>query len=188
MKPQALANVVTGIAAFLLLLSASLLAAQSHDSAAISKLLTQVKNHAALANEDAVTLESFTRSGVHWSTHAAQLNQMRQHVNNLITDANQMSSLRDEGSPWQQEAIDRISPLLPVIASHLRATIDHLNQNHKQIRMQPYSDYVRANEKLINQAYQLIVHYESYAQAMARVNALDKEFQPAISSGKTMQP
>ena len=71
MKAQALANVVTRLAMFFLL-SAGLLAAQNHDSAAISKLLTQARSHAALANEDAIALESFTRSNVQWSTHAAE--------------------------------------------------------------------------------------------------------------------
>ena len=175
MKPQAFAKVIPGLAIVFFLLSAGLLAAQNKDSAAISKLLTQVKNHAALASDDAATLDSYARSRLDPSTHGDQLNLMRKHVNNLITDANEMISLRHEGSPWQQNAIDRIEPLLPVMAEHLTNTINHFNDNRHQIQMPEYRDYVSANQNMIENAYQLIKTYESYAQAMAKADALEKE-------------
>ncbi len=182
MKPQAFAKVVIR-PAMLFLLSAGLLVAQNKDSAAISKLLTQVKTHAALANDDASTLDSFTRSGVDWSTHGSQLNLMREHVNNLITDANEMIALRHEGSPWQQQAIDRIQPLLPVIADHLSNTINHLNENRSLVHLKPYRDYVHANQELIGNAYQVVKSYASYAQAIAKADALEKQLElPSAST------
>ena len=182
MKPQAFTMVATRLA-MLFLLSAGLLVAQNKDSAAISELLTQVKTHASLANDDAATLDSFTRSGVEWTTHGSQLNLMREHVNNLITDANEMISLRHEGSPWQQQAIDRIEPLLPVIADHLRNTINHLNENRSLVHMKPYRDYVRANQNMIENAYQVINTYASYAQATAKADALEKQLElPSAST------
>jgi hypothetical protein len=156
MKSTAIANAIAKIAVVILLWPAGLLAAQNADSAAISKLLVQVKHHAALANDDAATLESYTRSNVSWKTHAKQLNLMKEHVNNLVTDAGQLKAMREDGSPGQQDAIDRITPLLPVITTHLTAMIEHLNANPNQIHMRSYRDYVDTNQRLISRTYKLI--------------------------------
>ncbi len=190
MKMQAFAKVVPRLTMLFFLLSAGLLAAQNRDSAAISKLLNQVKSHAALADDDAATLESLTRTGVHWSTHGTQLDLMKEHVNNLVNDSNEMISLRNEGSPWQQQAIDRIEPLLPVMADHLRNAITHFNGNRNRIHMQAYRDYVVENQKLINSAYQVIKAFDSYAQAMNRADTLQKQLELSHSSteAENVQP
>ncbi|SPE29843.1 hypothetical protein SBA5_720014 [Candidatus Sulfotelmatomonas gaucii] len=73
-----------------------MLAAQNPDSTTISKLLEDVKSHAALADDDAHTLASYTRSNVGWQTHGTQLTRIKEHVNDLVRDGNQMSSPKFE--------------------------------------------------------------------------------------------
>src|SRR5579863_8311263 len=102
MKAISIAGFVARIAVLLLVLPAGLAAAQNPDSAAISKLLQSVRVHAANADDDAATLSTFARSGLDRRHHAWQLNQIREHVNGLIRESNELSSMRDEGSPWQQ--------------------------------------------------------------------------------------
>ncbi len=177
MKSIRLVTTIAGLAVLALLLPAGMLAAQNPDSQAITKLLEKVKTHAAVAEDDAHTLESFTRSNLHWSTHSLQLNQMKEHVNNLIQDANQMSSLRDEGSPWQQEAIDRIQLLLPEMAAHLKTTIDHFNTNIDRTQMKPYRDLVLTNQDLIHKAREIISDYVDYSEAKAKADTLEKRLQ-----------
>ena len=182
MKPIRYGNIVVRIAILALLLPVAMLAAQNQDSEAISKLLDQVKSHAAQASDDAATLESYTRSTLSWQSHGMQLNQMRSHVNNLLKDASMLMEMRDEGSPWQQEAIDRIDPLLPVIASHLSATIDHYNDNQNRLQLQPYRNLVLANQKLIDQAHTLISAFADYSEAKARADELEKKIELPAST------
>ncbi len=182
MKPLRNGNIVLRIAILALLLPVGLLAAQNPDSEAISKLLNQVKSHAAMASDDAATLESFTRSDLSWESHADQLTVMRDHVNNLLADASKMMEMREEGSPWQQEAIDRIDPLLPVMAAHLSATIDHYNDNRNRLNMKPYRDFVVANQKLIDHAHQLISTFANYSEAKARADELEKKLELPAST------
>jgi hypothetical protein len=170
-------NTATRTAILALVMPVGGLAAQSADSAAISKLLDEVKVHSANAEDDAATLESFTISKLSWQSHATQLNQIEEHVNDLIRDSNQMTSMRDQGSPWQQEAIDRISSLLPEMALHLTVTINHLNDNKSQIHMQPYRDYARMNYTLISKAHHLITDLVDYGEAKVKIDSLDKELQ-----------
>lgn len=179
MKTLFFRTVLAGVAVLLLLLPVGRLAAQNPDSAAISKLLQSVKIHAADAEDDAATLSTFARSGLQRRHHAGQLNQIKEHVNNLIRDSNELSSMRDEGSPWQQQAIDRIVQVLPEMADHLTATINHLNDNPKHTKMQPFQEYVRTNETLIHNAHQIISSYVEYGQAKAKAEALEKDLQIA---------
>ncbi len=183
MKSLTLFSNLIRLALLALLLPAGWLVAQNPDSPAVSQLLASVKNHATLADDDASTLESYTRSNLRWSTHGAQLNKMKDHVNNLIRDANRLSSMRNEASPWQQEAIDRVSALLPEMASYLTETINHFNDKMTRITLQPYREMVLANQKIIHDAREIIADIVDYDKAKARADALEKQLQlPAAAS------
>jgi hypothetical protein len=182
MKSHTLLNTISRLAILALLLPVSMLAAQNPDSTTISKLLEEVKSHAVLADDDAHTLASYTRSNVGWRTHGTQLTLIKEHVNDLIRDGNQLSTLRDEGSPWQQDAIDRISSLLPEMASHLTATINHLSDNQNQTLLKPYQDLALTNETIIHKAHEIISDYVDYGEAKAKADVLGKQLQlPAAS-------
>jgi len=181
MKSFTFGNVIARLAILALLLPVSLLSAQNPDSPAVTRLLEQVKSHSALADRDAETLTSYTRSGVGWRNHGAQLTLIKEHVNDLIEDGNQMSAMRDEASPWQQDAIDRINSVLPEMSSHLSATIDHLNDNQNRTHMKAFLDLVRTNQTIIHNAHEIISDYVDYSEAKAKADALAKELQlPAV--------
>lgn len=182
MKSLKLATSITQLAVLVLLLPGGMLAAQNPDSPAVSKLLEEVKSHAALADDDAHTLASFVMSDLHRTTHSEQLMSIKEHVNDLIQDANQLSTMRGEASPWQQEAIDRISGILPEMASNLTATINHLNDNPNQTKMQPYRDLAKANETIIHKAHEIISDFVDYGQTKAKADELEKQLQLPASS------
>lgn len=185
MNSKSITSAITRIALIALLLPVGTLAAQT-DSGAISKLLVQVKTHAAEAADDANTLESYTRANLHYQSHATQINRMKEHVNELIRDSNELSALRSEGSPWQQEAIDRIQEILPQMASHLTGMINHLNDNKSKTHMQTYREFVQSNQRLINKAHEAIDDFVDYDEAKAKADSLEKDLQlPAeASAGK----
>jgi hypothetical protein len=172
------AKVLKGAAMFALLLSSSLiLIAQKADSAQVSKLLTEIKEHSSLAAHDAELLDSYTRSQVSWKLHAYSLAEIKEHVNDLGRDFNEAQRLREEGSPWQQQAIDQIEPLLKGMAAHLSATIEHLNNNQGRVRMQPYVDYVRANQEYATKTSALIHDFVDYGDAKAKSEQLEQKLQ-----------
>lgn len=177
MNPKTIMSAITRIAIIALLLPVGMLAAQTTDSVQISKLLTEVKMHAAAADDDANTLEGYTRGNLHYQTHATQITRIKEHVNDLIRDSNQMSSLRPLGSPWQQEAIDHVNELLPQMAAHLTAMINHLKENQSKTNLPPFHDYIRQNQRLINKAHEMVNDYVDYGEAKAKADALEKELQ-----------
>lgn len=148
--------------------------AQNADSKAINDLLKEAQAHAMLASEDSETLESYTRSqAMSWQSHANRLITITDHANDLLRDFNKLSSMRSEGSPWQQEAIDRVDPLLKEMADHLNTTIAHFKDNKHRSNMPPFHEYVKANREYMDKTSQLISAFVDYGENRAKANGLE---------------
>jgi hypothetical protein len=157
-----------------LLMAPLLTQAQNPDSQAVTDLLNQAREHAVLAEDDASTLASYTHSDISPQSHAIRLSQMREHANSLIDEFNQLNSLRNEGSPWQQDAIDRVNPLLREMAETLNATIIHFNDNKMRLQMPEFEQYVKSNREVMSKTAKLISDLVEYGEARAKAGALEK--------------
>lgn len=174
------------IALFALVAGPSYANAQNRDSAEISHLLNQAKSHAVQLDSDAAELESYSNSRLNWHTHANQLELMRAHVNNLGKLLDQMHSMRSEGSPWQQDAIDRIDPLLRMMADQLTVTIEHGNKNPNTIHMMKYRNYTHACADLASRTARLISDIVAYDKAQSRAQMLEQDLElPASGASQT---
>lgn len=179
-------NLVTKSALLALVLSgSSLLIAQNAASIVISEQLKTVKSHAALAEDDAAVLNSYTGSGLAWQSHTARVNLMTEHVNALIKDYNDLAEMRPEGAPWQQEAIDRIQPLVHETADHLTDLIAHMSANQSRLHMKPYRDYVNNQYKMVRNLHQVIADFVDYGEAREQAEALEQQLAlPATASAE----
>jgi hypothetical protein len=176
MKPLRIFNPVTKTILLALMLSiTSLLVAQNVTSAAISERLKVVKSHAALAEDDAATLKSYAFSRLSWESHSARVSLMKEHINALIKDYNDLAEMRPDAVPWQQEAIDRIEPLVRETADQLTALIEHMNQNQSRLHMKPYRDYVNAHYKVVSNLHKVIADFVDYGEAKEQKEAMERE-------------
>ena len=159
--------------------------AQSGDSEEISNLLSQAKSHAALADDDAGKLESYTRSKLNWRSHADKLDRIKQHVNELLKIDKQLNDLRAQGSPWQQTAIDQIDVHMKELAALLTTTINHLNDNKSQIHMQAYREYAEGNHDLTARISAMINDYVDYDKAKSKAELLEQKLElPTVGEGE----
>jgi hypothetical protein len=187
MKLQSIFRISASLAglALLLTIGSSNLAAQKPDSEEISALLSQAKSHAVQAEDDAANLEAFTRSRVSWKLHGESLERIKQHVNSLGVVSKQLTDLRDQGSPWQQKAINQIDPLLREMATSLDTTIKHLNENQSNVHMLPYRQYTAANHDLAEKLAEVIKDFVEYDEAQSKPEALEQKLElPAGSKGE----
>jgi len=184
MKTRSILRISLGLAvvALFLVIKGPVAVAQNADSANISSLLLEAQHHATLLDDDAATLQSYTRSKLNWKTHAQQLESMKTHVNNLGKVTAKLNDLRSEGSPWQQQAIDQINPLLQDMADHLTATINHLNENQGRVHMPAYQDYARGNYELASQTSQLIKDYVNYDKAKSKSQSLEQKLEAPVQN------
>ena len=144
----------------------------SKDSKEVSTILAEVKSEAIQLKSDADELKTFTHLTRSWESHAAKVEEIKRHVNNAGQSLSKLDSSRGSASPWQQQAIDRISPLFKEIASNVESTIEHLNQKPALLQTGPYADYAAANYDLASDVAGLISDYVEYGKSKARSEEL----------------
>ena len=144
----------------------------SKDSKEVSSILADVKTEAIQLRDDADQLKGFTHSTLSWESHVRKIDQIKQHVNNAGELLTKLDNAKSTASPWQQQAIDRITPMLKELASNTTSTIEHLNQKPKLLHTGRYADYVSANHDLASRLAELISDYVDYGKSKARSEEL----------------
>jgi len=147
------------------------------DSPEVSELLTQAKAQSIQLRKDAELMHSFSLSDLSWQSHAAQIDLIKTHINKLGRILKQMGERREFASPWQQQAIDRITPLAAELASDVEKTIEHINNNQNRLHTPQYRDYLASNSEVADSLSALISDYVSYGKNRARYEKLGTELE-----------
>lgn len=108
------------------------------------QLLREIQTSAGLLTRDAATLESFRRMGVSSGTHAIQLNLAKEHINTMGKHLQRLQAIRGESAPWQQQAIDSLTPVAARLATRTTAAILHLSENRNHLWAPAYHDHLKA--------------------------------------------
>jgi hypothetical protein len=151
-------------------------AAEAPDSEQVSKLLSEAKTMAFQLKEDAVTMESFTRMNVSWQSHAAAINQIKDHINALGRQATKLKDARSTGSPWQQTAIDRITPFLDELTGYTSAVIEHIDGEKKHTPAE-YTDYLEANADYATDLAAMIGDFVDFGKTKNRLQRLGEKLE-----------
>ena len=151
--------------------------AAAPDSAQVSKLLSQINAEALELKRDAEDLDSLTRSKLSWVSYADKISMIKEHINRAGSLLTQLGGLRNTASPWQQEAIDRVTPLLREMASNTEATIERLNRNQSRLHTQEFQEYVKANYNLATRLAALIGDFVDYGEAKDKYERLSRKLE-----------
>lgn len=156
----------------------ALCAAQpAQDSAEISRLLAEANTQAMQLKQDCEHMKAFARTTTSWQTHAASLSQIKGHVNELGKLVTRMNDAQAEASPWQQQAIDQITPLLQELAANVSSTIKHLNKNQTRLMHPPYPAYAAASAEYAADLSRLISDYVAYGAAKHKSEELTERLE-----------
>jgi hypothetical protein len=142
------------------------------DSKEVLSILGDIKTEAIQLRDDADQLKAFTHSTLTWESHARKVEQIKEHVNNAGKSLSKLDSLRGSASPWQQQAIDRTTPLLKELASNVTSTIEQLSKRPALLQTSPYVDYVTANYDVSSNLAELISDYVEYGRSKAKSEEL----------------
>jgi hypothetical protein len=145
----------------------------------VSRLLEDARDKAAVLSRDADEMEALTRSDVSWQTHAAMLDIMKEDVNNLAKDVEQLTAARDKASPWQRQAIDRMLPLMRELAANTTAAINHLKEQPSRPTSGDYAQYLRQNAETSRQLSDLVSSVVQYGQTRAKLHELEQRIEVA---------
>ena len=147
-------------------------AIQNAENAGVQDLLYQSREEAVGLDRDADQMEILVRSDLDWTTHAAYLESVKTHVNRLGQIISKLESERDQASPWQQQTIDRVLPMLREIAANTTNAIEHLNQNQIRPVSGDYPTWLRANAETAHEMAQLISDTIQYGQIRSKLEKL----------------
>jgi hypothetical protein len=170
------------LATFLLLLfsSRAVSAAAPHEeNPEVSRLLTEARDEAAVLAKDADETEALTRSDVSWQTHAAMLESIKDHVNNLGKTMAKLNEERDSASDWQKQAIDRAMPLMKDLAANTTAAINHLNENKLRPTAGSYPEYLKENTETAQELSSMISNFVRYGETRAKLDKLEHRLEVA---------
>jgi hypothetical protein len=153
-------------------------AAPMEDSEEVSSLLSQAKAQAAALSQAADEMEAFTRSDVTWQSHASQITLIKEDINKIGQTVAKLENARGTASPWQQQAIDRINPLLRDLAAQVSSTIEHLNADRgRALQTTEHRDLLKANAELSSYMASLISDFVDYGRTKARFERLTRKLE-----------
>ena len=155
------------------------LCAASEENAEISRLLQEARDHAAVLSRDADEMEAMTRSDVSWETHASMLETMKEHVNDLARVTQELQGKRSMASPWQQQAIDRMMPLLKELAANTTAAINHLKDHNVRPVAGSYPEYLKQNAETAHALADMVSSFVRYDETRAQLDRLEHKLEIA---------
>ena len=142
------------------------------ESDQLAQLLEEARAEARELAKDADETESLIRSDVSWQTHAVMLDSVKEHVNKMARIIDKLTAARSSGSELQEQAVDRILPLLKELATNTTNAINYLNQNKTRPLGDPYTQYLRDNADTAHQLASTVSSLFEYEKTMNKMGEL----------------
>jgi hypothetical protein len=147
-----------------LLVSPAAKAAETSDSAQVTKMLGEAETMAIQLRDDAATMESFNFNAVTRESHVTAINNIRDKINALGRHVTKLQAVEAEASPWQTVAIGRINPYLEEMVGYTSAVIEHLNRD-PQRTFTEYKDFLEANADYSDDLAAMIGDFVKYGDS-----------------------
>jgi hypothetical protein len=141
------------------------------DSEKVSGFLAEAKAEAQQLQTITEEMNSFMHSKTSWQTQAAKLAEMKRHFNKLGELVFKMNKA-EAPSPWQQEAIRKVTPMVEVLSSYITMTIYHLGEDPDRLVFTSFPEYVAASTGLASEIAELLSDYVEYGEAKQGVEEL----------------
>ena len=143
-----------------------------------AELLKELQRTAGRLTLDAEKLNTFAQSPqFNWSTHAWYLDSVRGHINKAGTLLDELQGMRDGVTPWQRQAIDRITPVAAEAAAHTEAAIRFLNANQGRHFVPEYRDSLTMIADRATEMKQRVDNYVNYADTKQKHERAEKSLE-----------
>jgi hypothetical protein len=154
----------------------------SGSSQEVNQLLSEVKSEAIALERDCDYIAIWAggkQPG--WKSHAGQLSLIREHINKAGRLLTNLHDVRDTASPWQQQAIDRIYPMLKELADNTEEMINLHKDHGSAFRFSEYRDYAKAGYELAEDLAALVRDYVEYGEHEAEFHRLHEKLNSTAS-------
>jgi hypothetical protein len=145
------------------------------DSEQVTKLLKEARSEAVKLQLETEKLDSYKNSELSRETHARKLEVTKDHINELGKTLDKLEAQKAEASPWQQNAIEEMRPLLEQLAGRTTQAIGHVNDNPWQLRHPDYHDMLADKSDLASQLTDVLNDHIEYGEAKAELEQREAE-------------
>jgi hypothetical protein len=121
---------------------------------------------------DAEETETLILSDTNWITHALMLAKVKEHVDNMALIIEKLSKAQKSGSELQEQAVERMLPLVKELSANTTAAINYLNQNKDRPISDAYTEYLKKNTEAARQLSSMISSPLEYQESMAEIEKL----------------
>jgi len=142
------------------------------DSQELAKLLEQASDEARELAIDAEDLQILIASDQNWLTHTLKLAKIKGHVDNMALIVDKLTKVRGSGSALQEQAVERILPLVKELQVNTNAAMDYLNQNKDRPDSDAYKQYLEKNAQTAQQLSSIISALDDYEKSMTEINRI----------------
>jgi hypothetical protein len=161
--------VLISLLLFWLPLSAS---ATRDTSQQLTQLLADASNEAFELASAADETETLIVSDANWVNHALMLARVKGHVDNMALIIEKLSKAQKSGSELQEQAVERMLPLVKELSVNTMAAINYLNQNKDRPISDSYTQYLNKNAETARQLSSMISSLLEYQKSMAEIEKL----------------
>ena len=136
-------------------------------------LLQQVQSEATQVRQHASVLKHLARNvDFGWESQVDQLDLVKAEVNDMGAKLCRLTVIRRVAAPWQQAAIDRITPELQMIANNADDAIQFVNRHQEALWQPVYTRYVDNLYQEANSVSNTVNNFEAYAHARTEYREL----------------
>jgi hypothetical protein len=140
-------------------------------------LLVQIHSLGQHLRNDAATLESLNHSSRSWRSHAHALDELRDGIGSMGGLLGRLLQIREEVLPWQQQALDRISPSLENLAIRTEAAVLHLEAYRAHLLLPDYQNHLTAIAQGASEVHESLGASLAYAEGQQRIDWLMRSFE-----------
>lgn len=132
------------------------------DSAGVSRLLAELKAHAAELNEDASDLVSLSRKVSGQEDYILAAGRIKEHLEAAGKNKTALDHLLAEASHAQRRTADRVTPLLSRVAGEIARLISRLDESPRRMRTGEYRDLIDSSSDMASQFAALIAAFVDF--------------------------
>jgi len=142
------------------------------DSQELTTLLEQASDEARELAIDAEDLQTLIVNDQNWLTHTLKLAKIKGHVDNMSLIVDKLTRAQKSGSELQEQALQRILPLVKELQANTTAAMNYLNQNKDRPVSDAYKQYLEKNAETARQLSSIISALDDYEKSMTEINRI----------------
>lgn len=143
-----------------------------------SSLLSEIRAENVALRLSAETLESLSRHPqFSWQTHAAHLEKVKAHINEVGIRTAELQRISDRALPWQQQAIAEVTSHAARVAANTQAALVYLNENQARLLAPEYTNHLITIANSSRDMHQTVSKFLDFERTQQRLQRLQAELE-----------